>query len=124
MYGQLTKTRADGSLGQRSYRYPVLSRVTNVGLKGGATVDETNAALISGIPFATDKVAASHTARSARSVQEFEIKQGSRIQIDGRDRIDGRDPLELPIFGGQDHYDCVRFQEGAFGASKTQLDCP
>ena len=122
MYGQLTKTTADGSLGQRSHRYPVLSRVTNVGLKGGATVDETNAALISGIPFATDKVAASHTARSARSVQEFEIKQGS--QIDGRDRIDGRDPLELPSFGGQDHYDCVRFQEGAFGASKTQLDCP
>ena len=100
----------------------MLSRVTNVGLKGGATVDETNAALISGIPFATDKVAASHTARSARSVQEFEIKQES--QIDGRDRIDGRDPLKLPSFGGQDHYDCVRFQEGAFGASKTQLDCP
>lgn len=37
--------------------------------------------------------------------------------------IDGVDPLEAEEFVGQDHYDCVRFANGGFGAVQSQLDC-
>ena len=37
--------------------------------------------------------------------------------------IDGVDPLEIEEFSGQDHYDCLRFANGGFGAVHEQLDC-
>ena len=41
-----------------------------------------------------------------------------------RSAADGLDPRTIMPFHGSDYYDCLRFESGAFGASRSQLDCP
>jgi hypothetical protein len=99
----------------RTMIYPVLSRVHNVGTEGGATVTEENAYLINQIPFAEGASLVSDVAG-----WEFLNAESER----SNDEPDGVDPWRVEAFSGQDHYDCIRFEGGGFGASVSQLDCP
>ena len=46
-----------------------------------------------------------------------------KTSVGAEPSIDGVDPLEIEEFSGQDHYDCLRFANGGFGAVREQLDC-
>jgi hypothetical protein len=37
---------------------------------------------------------------------------------------DGLNSRTIMLFEDTDHYDCLRFERGAFGVSRSQLDCP
>eukprot|EP01052_Picozoa_sp_SAG31_P015887 SAG31_NODE_1034_length_10228_cov_89.107316_12_plen_60_part_00 len=57
------------------------------------------------------------------STVQTAVKFVGDFQLPAQTSFDGRDPMSIQVFAGQDHYDCVRFAEGAFGATKPQLDC-
>ena len=100
--------------------YPVLSRVHNVGDEGGATVSESNMHMIHGIPWAGgDGFQDTRMAATMPAVSSGEFHFAGN-----RSAADGLDPRTIMPFHGSDYYDCLRFESGAFGASRSQLDCP
>lgn len=66
----------------------------------------------SGIPVSDGSLA-------VNSEDEFILYRATGAEFS----VDGVDPLQVEEFIGQDHYDCVRFAGGGFGAVHEQLDC-
>jgi hypothetical protein len=105
--------------------YPVLSRAHNIGVEDGATVSAGNAFLIQGIPWAGGNKPEDGGGEHNWTAATMPADSADMFQFaTDNNEPDGLDPRTITLFEGTDHYDCLRFERGAFGASRSQLDCP